>query len=536
MTVEYIIYKIKGESNMRTIKNISILPVLVLFILIEILVTYNIQALPQQGNIINNRWYNSFYIDTTFNQDQSNSSICYGDSLFYVAWIEKKDNISNRIYVKRIVSDSVSIDSQPIDVTGRDSTMYYRIDNAYLDGYIFTIYSDTVSIVYGTGEDIAASIINTSNDSVKKIFIDYSYYEQWPNPPWLDYEYTVLHYPVVANDNEKFLIMYDYYHEEGDEFGTSSEGPFVIGKFYNRNGQLLKYLEIPCSSKSNPKSLIFDGDNYVLLLRYNDGTVLYITKIDTSGNTIKQDSISLYSSDTKLEVGTNAIASGNGKYLVVWSDYTGGSHCIIGRLYSEDLSIIDSSIFISQDQYVKIYPSIVFDGNNFIVTWQQYKWDSYNIKGAVVTPFGCVIDSFVVDNNEGDQVGTKLSYGNGHTLLTYKGWSSHFGTNKIMGIFNEQTAVGIEKRNRKEKYRIRCFVKYSDLNKVILRYSIEQSSYIKLKLFDLTGRNIKKLDIGNKDKGTYSIILDCSSLIRGVYFYNLEYDNNIYSGKINIVR
>ena len=521
---------------MRGMRNLSILPILILFILIVILLSYNVQALPQQEIFTNYRWYNSFYIDTTYDQAQSNSSVCYGDSLFYTSWIGEKDSNSNHIYVKRIISDSITLDSQPIDVTRRDSIMYYRIDNAYLDEYIFTIYSNSVSVVYGTGEDIDASIINTSNDSVNKILIDFSYYEEWHNPPYVEYEFRSLHYPVVASDNEKFLIMYDYYYEYTFFGNTISDGPALVGKFYNSNGEYLNDFQISCSNRSNPKSLIFDGENYVLLLRYNDGTILYITKIDTSGSITKQDSISLYSSDIKLEVGTNAVASGNSRYLVVWSDYTGGSHCIIGRLYSEDLSIIDSSIFVSQDQYVKTYPSIVFDGNNFIVTWQEYKLDSYNIKGAVVSPFGFVIDSFVIDNNEGDQVDTKLSYGNGHTLLTYTGWSSHFGTDKIMGIFNKQTAVGIVKKNEKEQSRIRCLIKYCDPNKVILQYSIEQSSYIKLKLFDITGRNIKNMDIGDKKGGKHSISLDCSSLTRGVYFYNLEYGNNIYSGKINIVR
>jgi hypothetical protein len=523
----------KVEINMRGIRNLSIL---VLFILIVILLSYNIQALPQQEIITNYRWYNSFYIDTTFNQTQSNSSVCYGDSLFIVSWIQEIENNHTHIYVKRIISDSITLDSLPIDVTRRDSIMYYKIDNAYLDGYIFTIYSNLSPHSYYSGDnDIDASIIDIYNDSIIKMFIDYSFYNYWEFPPYFEYELREVRYPVVASDNEKFLIMYDYYYEESLTGSTWSYGPVIIGKFYNSNGECLNEFHIPCSWRSNPKSLIFDGENYILLLRYNYGA-LYITKIDTSGNITKQDSISLYSSDTKFEVGTNAVASGNSKYLVVWSDYTGGSHCIIGRLYSEDFSIIDSSIFISQDQYVKTYPSIVFDGNNFIVTWQEYKWDSYNIKGAVVSPFGCVIDSFVIDNNEGDQVDTKLAYGNGHTLLTYTGWSTHFGTDKIMGKFNDQTAVGIVKKNEKERSLIKCFIKYCNPNKIILHYSIEQSYYIKLKLFDITGRNIKNLDIGDKKGGKHSITLDCSSLTRGVYFYNLEYGNNKYSGKVNIMR
>ena len=510
----------------------------ILLILSNIILSANLQAFPNESYNKNNRWLSLFYIDTTLNQEQFSASICNEGSSFYVSWIGKVDSIENHIYIKKISPDSFITDSLPIDITRRDSIMYYKVGNAYLSGHVFTVYSYPSPNSYMSGdENIEASIIDIYNNSITKIDIEYSYYYEYENPPYMEYERQEVGSPVVASDKYKFLVMYDYYYEESLAGGYYSAGPYIVGDFFNSNGGYLGEFIIPSSDIFNSKSLIFDGENYVLLLRYNNGQYLYITKIDTTGNIGERDSIGLYTKDMRLEVGTNAIASDSNRYLVVWSDYVNGNHCILGRMFSKNLVVADTLIVISQSQYVKTYPSVVFDENNFIVTWQEYKLDSYNIKGAVVSPLGFVIDSFVVDDNAGDQTNTRLSYGSGYTFLTYTSWSSHFGGNRVMGRFSYQTNNGIIYNNTINKGNTsKCLVKYTNNKKIILQFRLQKRSYIKFELYDITGRTVKKLNLGDESKGVQKIELDESKFKNGVYFYNIQYGDKGYYGKINILR
>jgi photosystem II stability/assembly factor-like uncharacterized protein len=60
---------------------------------------------------------------------------------------------------------------------------------------------------------------------------------------------------------------------------------------------------------------------------------------------------------------------------------------------------------------------------------------------------------------------------------------------------------------------------------------IVNSSYVKLTIYDITGKEIKKLVDENQDTGVYEIVFDASGLASGIYFYSLFADGKLIDTK-----
>ena len=55
-----------------------------------------------------------------------------------------------------------------------------------------------------------------------------------------------------------------------------------------------------------------------------------------------------------------------------------------------------------------------------------------------------------------------------------------------------------------------------------IKYSVIKSDFIKIKIYDVLGREIKILINKFKQAGTYEVQFDASGLASGIYFYTLR--------------
>jgi hypothetical protein len=53
-------------------------------------------------------------------------------------------------------------------------------------------------------------------------------------------------------------------------------------------------------------------------------------------------------------------------------------------------------------------------------------------------------------------------------------------------------------------------------------YDIAKKSYVTLKVFDILGKEIYKLENGLKETGRYSVDFDARGLSSGTYFYKIK--------------
>ena len=74
----------------------------------------------------------------------------------------------------------------------------------------------------------------------------------------------------------------------------------------------------------------------------------------------------------------------------------------------------------------------------------------------------------------------------------------------------------------------------STLSKINLKYSIPQSGYVNLRIFDISGRVVETVQSGQLNKGIYSY--NTKQTRSGVYFAVMEYNNKVYKEKFIIVK
>lgn len=56
----------------------------------------------------------------------------------------------------------------------------------------------------------------------------------------------------------------------------------------------------------------------------------------------------------------------------------------------------------------------------------------------------------------------------------------------------------------------------------VIKYSVPHTSYVEITVYDITGREVKKLVSENRNAGNYSVYFDASSLSSGVYLYSIK--------------
>lgn len=61
---------------------------------------------------------------------------------------------------------------------------------------------------------------------------------------------------------------------------------------------------------------------------------------------------------------------------------------------------------------------------------------------------------------------------------------------------------------------------FNNISKI--KYQISKSSWVQLKLYDISGREVRTLEDGKLEPGVYEITLDADELASGIYFYRMN--------------
>ncbi|NTW50718.1 MAG: T9SS type A sorting domain-containing protein [Chlorobiales bacterium] len=69
-----------------------------------------------------------------------------------------------------------------------------------------------------------------------------------------------------------------------------------------------------------------------------------------------------------------------------------------------------------------------------------------------------------------------------------------------------------------------------------IQYTIPSTAEVKLKVFDLLGREIRTLVNERKPSGSYEVRFDGASLASGMYFYRLMAGNYVKTKKMVLVK
>ncbi len=293
-------------------------------------------------------------------------AVAFDGTNFLIVWSQGEgDILATRVTPAGIVLDpagfaiSVAMNEQYLPTVTFDGTNYLIVWQDRRSGSFD---------IYGTRVTPAGTVLDPTG-----IAISTAFYDQWS--------------PSVAFDGTNYLVVWDNY-------GDSPLGD-IYGARVNQAGMVLDPMGIPISAETGDQdfsSVAFDGSNYLVV--WQDGRVgpskdIYGARVtptgavlDPTGIPISTEASGQYSPSVTFD-GTN--------FLVVWCR---GSGDIFGARVTTTGGVLDpSGILLSNAVNSQWYPSVAYDGSNYLVVWQDYRSDStFDAYGTRVTPTGTVLD------------------------------------------------------------------------------------------------------------------------------------------------
>ena len=74
----------------------------------------------------------------------------------------------------------------------------------------------------------------------------------------------------------------------------------------------------------------------------------------------------------------------------------------------------------------------------------------------------------------------------------------------------------------------------------VIKYHLQESSHVTLKVFNMLGKEVSVLIDGNKASGTHEVVFDANSigeeLASGIYLYQLRTDRSVISNKMTLIK
>ncbi|MEO0254766.1 MAG: hypothetical protein ABIN20_05040, partial [candidate division WOR-3 bacterium] len=195
--------------------------------------------------------------------------------------------------------------------------------------------------------------------------------------------------PSVAFDGTNYLVVWE-------DFRSGSYD--IYGARVALDGTVLDPNGIAISTATNDQehpSVAFDGTNYFVVWedsRSGSTSDIYGARVSPDGTVIDQNGIAISTAPNNQEYPSVAFNGIN--YLIVWEDYRSGSSDIYGARVSQDGTVLDpNGIAISTATGYQFSPSVAFDGTNYFVVWHDLRSGSTSdIYGARVSQGGTVID------------------------------------------------------------------------------------------------------------------------------------------------
>ena len=365
-------------------------------------------------------------------EEQSRPSIDFDGSNYFVAWDDYRSTTSNDIYGSLVTPEgtvlngegipiSTATDGQQMPSVSFGGTNFLIVWYDRRDGANYDIFGARVN-QSGVVQD--ASGIHISNIDAQQVSPTVIFYsDQWLTV-WRDNRnggYADLYgsrisasgtvtdadgiliasaaqtqeKPAAAFDGTNYLVVW----EEARSGGYSND---IYGRLIAPTGNQVHVDAIPISTSTGSQeypAVAFDNDSTYLVVWQDDrsGTNdIYGTRVTTSGNVLDPPGIAISTATGRQNYPSVAFDGTN--FLVVWSDERGGSSStddIYGTIVEPDGSVLSpSGSLIADDDLWQDNPSVAFDGTNYLVVWDDYGSGTFeeDIYGIRVNQSGVPID------------------------------------------------------------------------------------------------------------------------------------------------
>ena len=459
-------------------------------------------------------------ISTAVN-DQGIPSVAFDGNNYLVVWQDARSDVWDDIYGARVGQSGVVLDPTGIAIsTGEGAQRYPSI-----------AFDGTNYLVVWRGSGIYGTRVNQSGIVIDTVGIAVS---------------TCGDCPSVAFDGTNYLIVW-----QDNRNGSYTD---IYGARLSQSGVVLDPAGIAISTDTdtsnqcNP-SVAFEGLNYLVVWRDNRNIG---SQTDIYGARISQSGIVLDTAGIAISTAANwqwypSVAFDGTNYLIVWIDERNYPAwlAIYGARVNQSGVVIDSEgIAISTIADWRYYPSVAFDGTDYLVVWEDYcsgsEWDIY---GAKVNTSAVVIDSFAISLQSGDQNSPTVAHGQSDQLLiTYSGWTDSINIHpanamRIWGKFLQATAISEDVGFRIHVTGFSLHIYPNPVHKECeIKYILPEKTNVYISMFDVAGRLIKKSVYKNQNAGFYRKRFNVIDLPQGVYFIRFNTEENSEIKKIILIK
>ncbi len=439
-------------------------------------------------------------------QGQSDVAIAFGDTTYLVVWADSRNGVAN-IYGARVTPGGAVLEPSGIaicadpggqsrpavtfngsnwlvvweDIRGGNPHIYgtrVATDGTVLDSLGIAVSSLTGDQVYPAAASNGTTSLVVWDDKQSSSSHDVYGARVASNGTVLDSTGIVISaatgdqgYPAATFDGTNYFIVWDDYRNvtswdiyaarmdssgtvldpagipvslyASQEFGpavASSGGGFLMAWIDSRNvlkdiygirvasdGTVLDPQQIAISTSASNQScpaMAFDGWDYLAVWhewRLGTSNDIFGARVGTDGTVVDTLGIAI-STGSKDEM-YPAAAFGGTNYLVVWQDYRNNAYDIYGARVGADGSVLDpAGIGVSTATSPQEYPAVASDGVNFIVVWEDKRSGSYDIYAARVSPGGSVLDpvGIPISTATGDQVHPAIAFDGTNCMVVWQ--------------------------------------------------------------------------------------------------------------------
>jgi hypothetical protein len=307
-------------------------------------------------------------ISTARAPNEHGPSIASDGTNFLVVWTAGIYG-DGKIYGARVTPDGVVLDTMNISISNHTGDFDPFV--AYDGTNYFVIWIEETSILYGSRVTSAGTVLDTGLRISS----------------FASSNFTDKREQSVAFDGTNHLVVWrDVRNNPSDIYGARVTPSMVVLD-----------TGIPISAAANSQwnpAVAFDGTNYLVVWEDRRGN-----PIDISGSLVDQTGVIQGQSGIPISMTTNeqrypSVAFNGIDYLVVWQDYRSGNQWdIYGARINQQGIVLDSNGFaISTASGDQLFPSVAFDGINYLVVWSSGNTYGGNIFGARVNQQGTVLD------------------------------------------------------------------------------------------------------------------------------------------------
>jgi hypothetical protein len=332
---------------------------------------------------------------STIGGDEWGQEVTFDGTNYFVAWSDYR-NGSADIYGARIDQSGNVLDPNGIAICNAASDQEYPRVSAGASSYLVVWEDyriDPAADYYGGRVEFNGTVLDPDGFIIK---------DGPDDQYWGDVDYDGVNWFVIWGGT--YEILGTRISSSGnilDPGGIVVSPPNIDG-YYNR--------------------LEFDGTNY-LITWYDYTADIRAARITTSGTLLDPDGIDI--SVQFYDESFPAIGYGNGKFFIAWMDERNGGYGadIYGARVSTNGTLLDTDgLLLSASANKQTYPGCAFDGVNYLVAWQDNRnTDTLKIYAALINQVGNIISPgvFQLSNTPGNQRYPSVSYDGSNYLVVW---------------------------------------------------------------------------------------------------------------------